>query len=230
MRVLVVDDDEVLLRVLGEALRRGGHHVLEARSAMSCLAIAAAEAPDAVLLDLRLPDLDGIEVTRRLRTSSDVPVLLLSGAGSELRRVAALEVGADDFIDKPFSLLELSARLTAVLRRCGARPGSMQRRMRVGEVEIDLEARTLTSAGHPVRLTRTEWRLLEVLTASAGHAVSYRRLIQGVWSHQHGDESRASLRAHLKSLRSKLGDDAREPRFVRTEVGYGYRWVASLDP
>lgn len=230
MRVLVVDDDVRVLEVLAEGLRRHGHDVVPAPTATCALTSAALRPPDTVLLDLRLPDLDGVEVTRRLRVFTDVPILMLSGVGSEARRVAALEVGADDFLDKPISLMELIARMSAIRRRTAANGTRSSRVIRVDDVAIDLAARTVVRAGRQVSITRTEWRVLALLVSRAGEAVSYARLIGGVWSDAHGDEVRPSLRAHLRSLRDKLGDDARAPRYVRTEVGYGYRWIAAQRP
>lgn len=228
-KLLAVDDETQILTALVRGFSRVGHEVICARSGEDALASAAAASPDAILLDMRLPDLDGIEVVRRLRTWSQVPVLLLSGVGTERARVAALDAGADDFVDKPFSMEELRARVEAALRRANGRgagggTGSAARVAGDG-FEIDLAGRCLDVDGVTVRLTPTEWRLLEVLVANAGRLVTYRQVITEVWSPQHGDESRDSLRTHLRSLRSKLGDDAAAPRLVATDPGVGYRWV-----
>ena len=232
-KVLVVDDEPQILTALGRGLSRVGHEVVVARTANDGLAAAAAAGPDVILLDLRLPDLDGIEVVRRVRTWSQVPILLLSGAGTDRIKVAALDAGADDFIDKPFSMDELRARVGAALRRSGASTptdshgnGEPDAVSTFGVLTIDLASRRIEVAGDDVHLTPTEWRLLEALLAHPGRLLTYRQIIAAVWSDNHGDESRDSLRAHLRSLRRKLGDDASEPRYVATDPGSGYRWIA----
>ncbi len=241
-KVLAVDDEPQILTALARGLTRVGHEVIVSRNAHDGLAAAAAARPDVILLDLRLPDLDGIEVVHRLRTWTDVPILLLSGEGTEKARVAALDAGADDFVDKPFSMEELRARVGAALRRHtgkgadsvqgsgvgvspGARPGA---RIVSGPLVIDLAARGVTVEGEPVRLTPTQWRLLETLVAHPGKLLTYRQIIAQVWSEQHGDESRDSLRVHLRSLRSKIDDDASAPRYIATEAGVGCRWIGDV--
>ncbi len=228
-KVLAVDDEPQILTALSRGLSRVGHEVIVARDAHDGWAAAAAAAPEVILLDLRLPDLDGIEVVRRLRTWTQVPILLLSGAGTERARVAALDAGADDFIDKPFSMEELRARLGAALRRSAAvaakTAGSDDGRVQCGELVVDLTARELRRDGEPVRLTPTQWRLLEALVRHPGKLQTYSTIIQQVWDERHGDESRDALRVHLRQLRAKLGDDASDPRFIATEAGVGYRWI-----
>ncbi len=226
-KVLAVDDEVQILTALGRGLGRVGHVVTVARNAHDGLAAVAASEPDVVLLDLRLPDLDGIEVVRRIRSWSAVPILLLSGQGTERARVAALDAGADDFIDKPFSMEELRARVDASLRR--ATPGTGGRALGAavtsGGVTVDLATRQVLVHGEHVHLTPTEWRLLELLVSHPGRLLTYRQIIAGVWSAQHGDEARDTLRVHLRSLRQKLRDDAASPRFISTEPGVGYRWL-----
>lgn len=239
-KVLAVDDEPQILTALARGLTRVGHEVIVSRNAEDGLAAAAAASPDVILLDLRLPDLDGIEVVRRLRTWTAVPILLLSGDGTERARVAALDAGADDFIDKPFSMEELRARVGAALRRHGAAtngngtqangsssaPGSSSEIV-CGPLTIDLAARSVVVDGDPVRLTPTQWRLLETLVVHPGKLLTYRQIIASVWSEQHGDEARDSLRVHLRSLRSKIRDDASDPRYIVTEAGVGYRWIGN---
>lgn len=247
-KLLAIDDEVQILTALARGFRRAGHEVVVARTGTDGLAAAATAAPDVVLVDLRLPDLDGIEVVRRMRAWTAVPILLLSGAGTERAKVEALDAGADDFVDKPFSMEELRARVDAALRRAsrGAGPaqiatstnGDRPRGPVVGSggvldleaVTINLPGRTVTVDGEPVRLTPTEWRLLEVLVAHPGRVLTYGRIIAEVWSPQHGDEARTSLRAHLRTLRRKLGDDATSPRFITTEPGVGYRWLPVSEP
>ncbi|MCC5949515.1 MAG: response regulator transcription factor [Nitriliruptoraceae bacterium] len=226
-KILAVDDEPQILTALGRGLARVGHQVTVARNANDGLSAAASAVPDLVLLDLRLPDLDGIEVVRRLRTWTSVPILLLSGAGTERVRIEALDAGADDFIDKPFSMDELRARVGAALRRSGGNGSAEAARAVItsGGVRIDLTNRSLTVDEETVRLTPTQWRLLEVLVTHPGRLLTYRQIIAEVWSSQHGDESRDSLRVHLRSLRAKLKDDASSPRYIQTEPGIGYRWL-----
>ncbi len=250
-KVLVVDDEPQIITALGRGLSRVGHDVVVARTAADALAAAATGEPQVILLDLRLPDGDGIEVVRRLRTWSQVPILLLSGVATDQSRVAALDAGADDFVDKPFSMEELRARVAAALRRAGAdgragtdgalpasgagtngvgaAPATHVTVLTCGDLEVDLVARQVTVDGSPVRLTPTEWRLLDALVAHPGRLLTYGQIIAQVWSPAHGDEARASLRAHLRSLRRKLGDDAGTPRYIATEPGAGYRWIATAD-
>lgn len=228
-KVLAVDDEPQILTALSRGLQRAGHDVLVARNGHDGLAAAAAAEPEVVLLDLRLPDLDGIEVVKRLRSWTAVPIVLLSGAGSERSRVAALDAGADDFVDKPFSMEELRARLDAVIRRTSTTGvGGLDDTSNVvtrDEVEIDLAARTCRVEGRDVRLTPTEWRLLGALVAAPDRLLTYRQVITAVWDEKHGEEARASLRVHLRTLRQKLGDSASDPRFIATEPGVGYRWI-----
>lgn len=236
-KVLAVDDEPQILTALVRGLTRVGHEVIVSRNAEDGLAAAAAARPDVILLDLMLPDLDGIEVVRRLRTWTTVPILLLSGGGTERARVAALDAGADDFVDKPFSMEELRARVGAALRRhvgpskgggqYAGSPASVGARIVSGPLAIDLVARKVTLDGDPVRLTPIQWRLLETLVAHPGKLLTYRQIIASVWSDQHGNESRDALRVHLRSLRGKISDDASAPRYIATEAGVGCRWVGN---
>jgi len=244
-KVLAVDDEPQILTALARGLGRVGHEVIVSRNAQDGLAAAAAASPDVILLDLRLPDLDGIEVVRRLRTWTAVPILLLSGDGTERARVAALDAGADDFIDKPFSMEELRARVGASLRRHigpgnenGGPTGDATERNGVlraqdarvvsGPLTIDLAQRRVLVDGELVRLTPIQWRLLATLVVHPGKLMTYRQIIASVWSDQHGEESRDALRVHLGSLRRKILDDASDPRYIVTEAGVGYRWIGDV--
>lgn len=232
-KVLVVDDEPQILTALSRGLQRVGHEIIVARNGEDGLAAAAAARPDLVLLDLKLPDLDGIEVVRRLRTWSTVPIVLLSGQGSERARVAALDAGADDFVDKPFSMEELRARVGAMLRRAATTDNGVETaaadngggRIERHGVIIELAARRVLVEGREVRLTPTEWRLLTTLASNPDRIQTYRQVITSVWDESYGEEARQSLRVHLRTLRAKLGDDASAPRFVATEPGVGYRWL-----
>jgi two-component system KDP operon response regulator KdpE len=227
-RVLVVDDDVQLTRALRGVLEREGYEIGVAGDAETALEELATAGADMLVLDLRLPDTDGMEVIRRLRTWSEIPILMLSAVTEQNRRVEALDAGADDFLQKPFGVDELLARLRALARRStDVTAAADQRTRHYGDLQIDLAAHVLTVSGDEVRLTPTEWRLLEVLSAHPGRLLTHRWLLEEVWDRRHGDESKASLRAHVRGLRAKLGDDASVPRYVRTDSGLGYRWIAS---
>ena len=225
VKALVVDDDLQLQAALRQMLSRAGLDVTGAGDKAEALSTAAAASPDVVVLDLSLPDGDGIEVLSELRTWSDVPVLVLTGATDPRRMLAAFEAGADDYLRKPFGPDELLARLRALLRRPrGGEEESAQRTY--GPLEIDLAARTVSVAGERVHLTPTEWRILGALVANPGKLLTHRWMLAEVWDGSHGDETRAALRAHLRTLRAKIGDDASAPRYIATESGAGYRWTA----
>jgi two-component system, OmpR family, KDP operon response regulator KdpE len=227
-KVLAVDDEPQILTALGRGLGRVGYDVVVARNGRDGLAAAAAGSPQLVLLDLRLPDLDGLEVVRRLRSWSEVPIVLLSGEGSERARIAALDAGADDFVDKPFSMDELRARVGAVLRRTSHTPTAPTGpELEQDGLSIDLSARSIARDGRDVRLTPTQWKLLEVLVTHPGKLLTYRDIITAVWDERHGEEARDSLRVHLRGLRKQLGDDATAPRYIATEPGVGCRWLVS---
>ncbi len=223
--VLVVDDDLQLQAALRQMLTRAGLDVSVAGDRGEALSIAAASSPDLVVLDLSLPDGDGVEVLAELRTWSDVPVLVLTGATDPRRMLAAFDAGADDYLRKPFGPDELLARMRALLRR--PRGGEEESARRdYGALQIDLAARTVTVGGDPVHLTPTEWRILGALVANPGKLLTHRWMLAEVWDGSHGDETRAALRAHLRTLRAKIGDDASAPRYIATESGAGYRWTA----
>ena len=225
-RLLVIDDDVQLAHVLMVALQRRGFDAHVASDAATGLEMIVTTDPDLVVLDLGLPDRDGLDVVRDLRSWSHAPVLILSGATDQGRRVEALDAGADDYMQKPFSVDELVARVHAVLRRTAGRgenhPDTVRR---FGELMIDLQAHRVAVADQEVRLTPTEWRLLQVLVASPGRLLSHQWILDEVWDSAHGDETKVALRAHVRSLRAKLGDAADDPTYVRTESGAGYRWI-----
>ncbi|WP_370233852.1 response regulator [Nocardioides sp.] len=225
VKALVVDDDLQLQAALRQMLSRAGLDVTGAGAKAEALSTAAAASPDVVVLDLSLPDGDGIEVLSELRTWSDVPVLVLTGATDPRRMLAAFEAGADDYLRKPFGPDELLARLRALMRRPRGGEEESARRS-YGALEIDLAARTVSVAGERVHLTPTEWRILGALVANPGKLLTHRWMLAEVWDGSHGDETRAALRAHLRTLRAKIGDDASAPRYIATESGAGYRWTA----
>ena len=226
-RVLVVEDEPALLRALQINLRARGYAVATATAGSEALAEAARRPPDAVLLDLGLPDTDGTEVIRQLRTWSQIPVIVLSGRTGSGDKIGALDAGADDYVTKPFSMEELMARLRAALRRePQLAPGP---EFTVGSCLIDLTAHTVTrrasdgAADEPVRLTRAEWRMLEVLLRSAGQLVPSARLLAELWGPE-AQDSTHYLRFHMARLRRKLEDDPPRPRHLLTEPGMGYRY------
>ena len=226
-RVLVVEDEPALLRALEINLRARGYQVSSSSTGQTALAEAARRPPDAVLLDLGLPDMDGSDVIRRLRAWTAVPVLVLSGRAGSGDKIGALDAGADDYVTKPFSMEELLARLRALLRR-DAQPSSRQV-FTIGHCTIDLVSRSVTrhdgepDTAEPVRLTRTEWRMLEVLLRSPGQLVSASRLLSELWGP--GAEDRTYyLRFHMAGLRRKLEDDPPRPQHLLTEPGMGYRY------
>jgi len=224
-RVLVVEDEPGLLRALEITLRARGYQVVSSPDGRAALAEAARRPPDAVLLDLGLPDLDGTEVILRLRAWTPVPVLVLSGRGGSGDKIGALDAGADDYVTKPFSMEELLARLRALLRRDN-QPSSRQV-VTIGHCTIDLAAQTVVrrtdNSTETVRLTPTEWRLLELLLRSPGQLVPASRLLSQLWGP--GTESSTHyLRFHMAGLRRKLEDDPPRPRHLLTEPGMGYRY------
>ncbi|CAN5695073.1 response regulator [soil metagenome] len=224
-RVLIVDDEPQIVAAVTRGLSQNNYQVSGAATGEDGLAEIAARRPDLVMLDLGLPGLDGVEVLRRLRAWSDVPVLVLSAAGGEDQKVEALDTGADDYLEKPFGFGELRARVRALLRRSTA--DQLISEIVVADLYVDLASRTVERAGDEVRLTPKEWQLLEAFANNPGKLLTHGWLIRRLWGQSYGDENRQTLRAHMRSLRSKLGDDAAEPLLVRTEVGSGYRWMVT---
>ncbi len=219
-RVLVVDDEPQIVRGLKIILRGAGYQVDAAETKADALAALAARPPDAMVLDLVLPDGQGVDVCREVRTWSRLPIVVLSAVGDEREKVRALDAGADDYITKPFSTNELLARLRAVLRRSG--DGAASPVLEVGELVIDLTDRTVMRGDEPIHLTRIEFELLRVLAQHRGRLVTHRQLLQEVWGPEYGEETHY-LRVHVAHIRSKLEPDPSRPRYVITEPGVGYR-------
>ena len=222
-RVLVVDDDKQMLKAVTNALSARGYDVLTAASGVSALEIAAEEQPDLVLLDLGLPGIEGREVIERLRTWSELPVIVISVREGQDDKVAALDAGADDFVTKPFGMKELLARMRAVLRRAVVDP-EPEPVLRFDELEIDLLKKLVKVGGEPIHLTPTEYRLLETMATHPGMLLTHNWLLQKVWGPGYGSESNY-LRLFVKQLRAKLGDTPAQPRWITTEPGLGYRWL-----
>lgn len=219
--VLVVDDEVRLRRALSLGLRAAGYEVLLAADGTEALALAAAERPDVVLLDLGLPDLDGVGVLARLRAVSSVPVLVLSGRSESSDKVEALDAGADDYVTKPFGMDELLARLRVAVRRQASEPAEVA--LRFGEVEVDLVAKRVLVAGTESRLTPTEWHLLEFLVRRPGQLLSQAELLAAVWGPGY-ETAQGNLRLYITQLRRKLEPDPARPQFFRNEPGMGYRF------
>ena len=222
--VLLVEDDPALRRALRTTLRNREFEVLEAASGATALVVAADGRPDVVILDLGLPDLDGLDVLRRLRAFSDVPVIVLTARDEQADKVRALDAGADDYVTKPFDTEELLARIRAALRRV-PHAVAVSPVVRVDDLENDLARRLVTRGDEPVHLTRTELTLLEQLATHPGQLLTQEYLLREVWGPGYGTESNY-LRVYVGQLRKKLGDDATRPRLILTEPGVGYRWIA----
>lgn len=220
-RVLVIDDEAPIRRFLRICLESAGHHVIEAQTGREGVERAAREVPDAVLLDLGLPDMDGKAVIEAIRGWSRVPILILSVRNTESEKIAALDAGADDFVTKPFANGELLARLRVLLRnRQGATPEAPEFRLR--DLVIDFAARTVHRGGQDIRLTRKEFDVLALLAHHAGRLLTHRHLLETVWGRAHVEDTHY-LRIVIGHLRDKLADDAADPTFLFTEPGVGYR-------
>ena len=225
-RVLVVDDEQPILRALATNLRARGYATDLAQTGEDALVLAARHRPDAVILDLGLPGISGIEVVEGLRGWTAVPIIILSARGAERDKVAALDAGADDYVTKPFGMDELLARLRAALRRNAPAPESAV--VTTADFAVDLAAKRVRRDGEEVRLTPTEWGLVEVLARNAGKLVSQRQLLQDVWGPQYGQETNY-LRVHMANVRRKLEPDPSRPRYFLTEPGMGYRLEGTTD-
>ncbi|MCA1834043.1 MAG: response regulator [Actinomycetota bacterium] len=226
--VLVVDDEPQIRRALRTGLQARGYDVSEAPDGEDALAIIAAKAPDLVVLDLGLPDLDGAEVIRRLRTWSRVPVIILSVRDAQDDKVGALESGADDYITKPFDMEELVARMRATLRRTQPADAGTPRLV-FDDLDVDLTRKLVQRAGHRIHLTPTEYALLEAMATNPGKLLTHRWLLQKVWGTGYGQETHY-LHVYVRQLRQKLGDDTGIPTLIITEPGVGYRWGATGSP
>jgi two-component system, OmpR family, KDP operon response regulator KdpE len=219
-RVLVVDDEPQILRALKASLRGAGYDVDTAETAEGALTAAALAPPDAVILDLVLPDGRGTDVCRELRTWSTVPVIVLSVVGDESEKVAALDAGADDYVTKPFGVDELLARLRAAMRRVE----STEPVIEIGDLRVDLEKHAVVFAGRPVQLTPHEFKLLRLLARNEGRLLTHSTILREVWGRAYADESHY-LHVYVSQLRRKIEPDPTRPRYILTEPGAGYRLV-----
>lgn len=223
MKLLVVDDDPDLLALVAFALTNAGYTVVKAADTAEAIAVFEAEMPDLVILDINLPSGSGFDVCKAIRADSAVPVMMLTARGDEEDLVRALELGADDYLTKPFSPRTLLARVKALLRRAGIEAGDT---VAAGRVSLDLEAHAISiGGGEPIRLTRLETRLLQILVAQAGHVVSAERLLAHVWGHR-GSGDRQLLKQLVHRLRQKLERDSAGADLLHTESGIGYRLKA----
>jgi two-component system KDP operon response regulator KdpE len=220
VRILLVDDDAMLRRTLAISLRAEGHDVLLAADGRTALDAVREDAPDLMVLDLGLPDVSGVQVLRQLREWSKLPVVVLSARDASGDKVEALDLGADDYVTKPFGAEELLARIRAAARRAGSELPVLA----TETLRIDVAARRVTRDGHVVRLTPTEWGLLEALVRAPGRLVGQQELLHEVWGPQYHRETNY-LRVHIGNLRKKLEDDPSRPRHLLTEPGLGYRFV-----
>ncbi|MEA2378178.1 MAG: two-component system, OmpR family, operon response regulator KdpE [Thermoleophilaceae bacterium] len=219
-RVLVCDDETQILRALRVILRDAGLEVITAQTAQEALDAAALKAPDAAILDLILPDGNGIDVCRSIRQWSQMPILVLSAVGEEQEKVRALDAGADDYVTKPFGPGELVARLNAALRRAGR---AEEPSISVDGLEIDLAGHRVVRDGVEIHLTPKEFDLLRVLARNRGRLMTHRALLGEVWGHAY-EEDTHTLRVHIANLRGKVEADPQAPRYIRTDQGVGYRF------
>ncbi len=219
---LVIDDEPQIRRLLRVTLESNGYEVFDAVDGNQGIIQAAQCRPDVILLDLGLPDLDGVEVLKRIREWSRVPVIILSVRDREQDKIAALDAGADDFVTKPFSSGELLARLRTTLRR--SQPATGASIFRAGKIEVDLSARSVRKQGQEVKLTPTEYALLRLLVVHGGKVLTHRQMLTEVWG-PNAVEQTHYLRVHIAHLREKLEENAGQPAFIITEPGVGYRAV-----
>jgi two-component system KDP operon response regulator KdpE len=222
-RLLVVDDEAQLVRALAINLRARHYEVSTASTGAEALAEAARRLPDLVVLDLGLPDMDGVEVVHGLRGWTTTPIVVLSAREGQADKVAALDAGADDYVTKPFGMDELLARIRAALRRAAPSDAGAAGTVRFGDVTVDLGASTVTGPQGEIRLTPTEWHLLTALLRRPGKLVGQRQLLQEVWGPAYSTESHY-LRVYMAQLRRKLEPDPSRPRYLVTEAGMGYRY------
>jgi two-component system, OmpR family, KDP operon response regulator KdpE len=223
-RILVVDDEPQIQRFLRPSLTAAGYEVVAAANGRDALKAAATASPDAVVLDLGLPDMDGKDVIRELRAWSKVPIIVLSARDREAEKIAALDLGADDYVNKPFGIGELMARLRAALRHAAQTAGQATK-LRTGGLIVDTLAHTVTREGEPVRLTPKEFDLLALLVRNAGRVVTHRQILTSVWGPAHTEDLQY-LRVFIGQLRQKLEPDPDAPRLISTEPGVGYRLAA----
>ncbi len=222
VKLLIVDDEAPIRRFLRAGLGSSGYQLIEAETGADAVRQAAAHNPDVILLDLSLPDLDGLEVTRRIREWSQVPIIVISARGQDEDKVAALDFGANDYLTKPFSMPELSARIRVALRP-SARGESAVGVFETGPLRVDFSTRQVFIEGREIHLTPLEYKLLSLLTRNAGKVLTHKQLLTEVWGPNYSGETHY-LRVYMKQLRHKLERDPARPEFFTTEPGVGYRF------
>ncbi len=227
VNVVLIEDEKQIRRFVKAALEAEGVTVHEADTGQRGLIEAATRKPDLVIVDLGLPDTDGLDVIRELRSWTDLPVIVLSARSQESEKVAALDAGADDYLSKPFGVSELMARIRAHLRRRNQASANETPSVRFGQIEVDLALRRVLRDGEPVHLTPIEYRLLATLVRHAGRVLTHRQLLRDVWGPSHV-ESNHYLRIYMGHLRQKLERDAAQPEHIVTETGVGYRLVGVI--
>lgn len=220
--ILVVEDDPPIQRFLRAALDANGYRVIDAATCAKALMLFNQMAPDAVILDLGMPDCDGIEIVRHIRKLAGTPILIVSARGHERGKIEALDAGADDYLTKPFGIGELLARLRVALRRPIRTDGPGGGMVTVGDITVNLDSREVTVAGQPVHLTPHEYRLLMVLLSNAGKVLTHKQLLKEVWGAGYGFETHY-VRIYMNQLRKKIEPDPSQPRYIHTEIGVGYR-------
>jgi two-component system KDP operon response regulator KdpE len=224
-KILIVDDEPEIRRFLKASLKLYYHEILEADSGMAALEISEEAKPDLVILDLGLPDLDGVDVASQMRMVTDVPIIILSVRNNDKDKIEALDAGADDYLTKPFSMGELLARVRVVLRRL--EPNVSQTILHVKDLSLDISRHRVTLQGKEIALTPTEFDILSVLMQSKGMVVTHRQLIHKVWGAVYEDEFRL-LRVNISNLRHKIEPDPNQPTYIQTELGVGYRFLEVL--
>jgi two-component system, OmpR family, KDP operon response regulator KdpE len=224
-RVLVVDDEQAIRRFLRTSLTANGYTVIEAATGQGAVDTAATQQPDLIVLDLGLPDMEGIEVTRRLREWTPIPIIILSVRGQDADKIAALDAGADDYLTKPFSVGELMARLRAALRRLAQH--APEPIFQTGDLVVDLSRRAVSVGGNGIQLTPTEYSLLRILVTHADRVLTHSQLLQQVWGPSYENEVHL-LRVNISNLRRKLEPDPARPQHILTEPGVGYRLVTDI--
>ena len=219
-KLLVIDDEWAIRKFLRASIDPNEYELVEAENGMTGIRMVATESPDLILLDLGLPDLDGVDVMRRVREWSQVPIIILSARGDEMNKVEALDAGANDYLTKPFGLAELFARIRAALRLSRTSPDDPV--VTVGPLTVDLSAHLVRKSGVEVHLTKTEFRLLALLAKNLGKVMTHRQLLTEVWGPEYADELHY-LRVYTQQIRVKIEDDPAQPRLLITETGIGYR-------
>jgi len=226
--VLVIDDELAIRRVVRNAFQDTAR-VIEAGTGAAGIDLAAAQRPNLIILDLGLPDISGLDVCREVRTWSNVPILVLSARHADDEKVQLLDAGADDYLTKPFSTSELQARTRALLRRAATTAGSGETRIAIGDLVLDLGARTFARNGELLHLTPIEWDLLRVLMTQAGRTLTHQVLFREVWAGKQFGDAQQYLRVYVAHLRRKIEADSLRPRYIHTEPGVGYRFATPTD-